>query len=287
MNAVMKSEAQLDMRTVKQLEFIPHLDSVFEDGFSSGFFCPNEVIQYLIRINFARYLGAQTPNAREEATALSEDVFQQIISFSPAVWAERQVERRYRPFYASSEHDTPDSSAVEAIQKIWVNLATAFQAATLLYCLETLFVYQPVPPKLPALAFTVVELGNSDDHGLDDLRKLKAALLTMLLNALHSLWDTATKENGLWCGRFCLWPCFIAGMELDAYPTLEHERTFVCSAIFDNCERLGNLCSLDVVMLLEAVYAKGAEERKAGRQYNSPWVERLRDVGLTQEATFF
>lgn len=287
MNSVMKSEAQLDMRTVKQLEFIPHLDSVFEDGLSSGFCCPNEVIEYLIRINFARYLGAQTPNAREEVTVMSEDLFQQIISFSPAAWAERQVERRYRPFYASSNHDAPDSSAVEATQKMWVDLATAFQAATLLYCLETLFVYQPVPPKIPALAFAVVELGNSEDHGLDDLAKLKTTLLTMLLTALHSLWDTATKENGLWCGRFCLWPCFIAGMELDAYPTLEHERTFVCSAIFDNCARLGNLCSLDVVMLLEAVYAKSAEERKAGRQYSTPWVERLRDAGLTQEATFF
>lgn len=297
----------LDAKAVKQLEYIPQLPIMYKDGLTSGFPCPSELIECLIRINYARYLKSASFPDQSHVDRLAEELIQKIFSFCPKAWADNQYSNHTQRLPGSSPNDVttmngedapstcaahatptlpgaPSSSAASAsrvgdLKKSWEDLTLAFQASVLLYCLQTLFLFRRPQPRIPAI-IAQLNTGHLSSSPITNAETLRDHTLKSLLGAIHRLWLVEAKDPTTWCGKFLMWPMFVAGMELDSHPELPGERQFLCSSLTKLCEHLGDLSPLDAAAMLGATYARSKRAAATGCVKYGPWVDRVSWTGV-------
>jgi hypothetical protein len=187
-------------------------------------------------------------------------------------------------------HATPtlpgitSSSATSAnlagdLKRSWEDLATAFQASVLLYCLQTLFLFRE-PQLRNSDIITQFNTGLESGSAITNVETLPDHALKSLLSAIHRLWEIEPKDPATWCGKFLMWPMFVAGMELDSYPEMPEERQFLCSSLSRLCEHLGDLSPLDAAAMLGATYAQSKRAAATGCMEYGPWVDRISLTGV-------
>ncbi|KAJ5370419.1 Zn(2)-C6 fungal-type DNA-binding domain-containing protein [Penicillium cataractarum] len=311
MSTAMTPTGLLDAKTVnKQLEYIPKLSTFYKDGLESGFPCPNELVECLIRINYARSLNSVPLGDSSHVNALAEELIHKIASFWPKAWADKQYRDSTKhlpissPSQCSSDSETivndgyspstdvanatltlpviTSSSAVSAslasdLKGSWEDLAKAFQATILLHCLQTLFLFRETPPRVPGI---VLGLEMRDEFAITNAVMLRDHALKMLLSAIHRLWDVEPKDPASWCGKFLMWPMFVAGMELNSSPEMTGERLFLCKSLSKLCDYLGDLSPLDAAAMLGATYCRSQKAAAMGCIEYGPWVDRISWAGV-------
>lgn len=307
MSTTMTPTTLLEARTVKQLEYIPQLPILYRDGLKSGFPCPNELVECLIRINYARFLSSVSFADSSHTHGLAEELICNIASFSPKAWAGKQYrDNTKRPTVSSPSQFSSDSettiiggngppagiadatatlslitssSAMSSslagdLREKWEDLAKAFQATVLLYCLQTLFPFPEMQLRIPRI-MVALDTKHESSSVIINAATLHNHMLKMLLGAIHRLWDIEPKDPASWCGKFLMWPMFVAGMELDSYPELPEERPFLCSSLSKLCDHLGDLSPLDAVAMLEATYSRSKRAAAMGHIEYGSWVDQM------------
>ncbi|KAL2006818.1 hypothetical protein VTN00DRAFT_9486 [Thermoascus crustaceus] len=198
------------------------------------------------------------------------------MSFSPSQWAQRRrqgaSQRQFTETCTQVEGERDGSSRNSSLvststvripaEDDWIEVASMFQAATLLYCTETLVVDRSMP--------NIVSLPSSRI----DVQALRSATMDTLFKGLRGL-VSGDKRKGAWLGKFMFWPLFIAGMACCNGSEKTNERRFVTNSLCDLSHFLGGLSAIDAASFLQAVWQMDAS---SGAIHLS-WDERVAVLG--------
>ncbi|KAJ3495431.1 hypothetical protein NLG97_g3402 [Lecanicillium saksenae] len=267
MSSVFSPRSMLERdATISQLEYIPLLESFYQDGRETDFPCPNQIVEALIQINNARLLTRNQDNSTSECHSRSQ-ILELIASFDPKLWAHEQLHKLQ---YSSTTHSSTETLLLDLalggevvpigsvlmrdeLHLSCTEIARAFQLATMLYCLRTLYIDQS---DSSATAFaphlkpqTPYEPGTSASC-------IHQITLHNLLQSLRSLWVTDASSRAF-MGKLTLWPLWTAGLELDLYygfTAFTDEREFITTSLQKLCTILGGFAPLDALSALNLIW---------------------------------
>lgn len=273
--------------TVLQLEYIPILESFYQDGRETDFPCPNQIVECLIRINNKRIITQKQDSSSPMCSSRST-ILQQIASFDPQFWAHEQLqELKYGCETPSSTEtgllDLSLDGEVGSVASIGMRdelhrscteIARAFQYTAMLYCLRTLYIDQG---DSSTIAFKSHSKMQTEDLPAVDALTMHRIALQNLLQSLHRLWAT-DPASAAFFGRFSLWPLWTAGMELDLHQELLDEREFITTSLQKLCAILGGLAPLDALSALNLVWEN--TELYAALGAEATWDEKVLMPGM-------
>ena len=256
---------QLDDQVSKQVQYLPHLATLYCDGLWCEFPCPNKLLEAIILVNQARWQKQGVQHGDIQLRERYMEISRLVTMFDAAEWVETTLTTlRDGIRMESSWEREPHTS-----------LARAFQYATMLYCVGTLHADVQTCAQ-PSTASSLLH----PTSGWDDAKATYRWALDNLLSALHGLWE---KETG-WsdaatsrCRKFSCWPLFIAGMALhpSRSDTAEVEQSFICDSLRHVSFDLGGCGPLDAIQSLRRLWTA---TRGASAAPISPplcWDERL------------
>ena len=208
--------------TILQLDYIPMLDTFYNNGRDYDFPCPNQLLETIIRTNHMRIVPPTDTTCAQ--------ILYRISSFDAQFWSQCQLREL---------SSSPDADLLAMTH----DLGLAIQYATMMYCIRTLYLDRGKSVSdafSPPLATALVSQDVIDAPHTTALRGL--------LGALRRLW-AQDKKSPTWMGKLTFWPLWVAGME--AGPD---DRAFLLAALHELCFILGDLGPLDAISALQVVW---------------------------------
>ncbi|KAF4184479.1 hypothetical protein CNMCM7927_007845 [Aspergillus lentulus] len=252
MSSVFMASSCLPPDAPSQLRYIDWLPEIHSDGLEKGFPCPNELLACIIHTNNLRFILHHHPyDDMAHVNSAILDLVRNIITFSPTAWAERALESYNERLEERVGMQRPRKRLDLVPQPVegegWADLASAFQAATLLYCLRALVLNHGKENVLQELLDSLYE-------GLiPDVQCLASVTLGNLLCMLHPLLDQPLQK-GRSMGRFAFWPVLMAGLESACSFEALSERPFIVSSLQELCRCLGDMSALDAAVFLQLAW---------------------------------
>ncbi|QUC23462.1 uncharacterized protein UV8b_07703 [Ustilaginoidea virens] len=251
-----------EQNTLSQLEYIPLLEIDFQDGKYYDFPCSNQLLESIIRTNHARLLSQGPMNDAPDLDMTCAQILGRVALFDAPLWASAQLEEFFssrpptsHPGTAAKREKPPPAAVINrgVIHAMCVHLAKAFQYASMLYCIRTLYMDRGKATAAELLTSQLAADLSYRERTIH-VQPLHQSALNALLKALHRLWDVEMSCGTTWMGRLTFWPLWVGGMELDAGEDAAHERAFICTCLQKLCYHLGSLSPLDAVSALHAVW---------------------------------
>ncbi|KAF7181261.1 hypothetical protein CNMCM7691_000479 [Aspergillus felis] len=271
MSSVSTAASSLAHDTPSQLRYIDWLSELHGDGLENGFPCPDELLACIIHTNNLRFILHHHPHddtARVNSAIL--DLVRNIITFSPTAWAQRALDSYNERLEERVERQRPRRRLNLVPQPVegegWADLAAAFQAATLLYCLRALVLNNGKESILQEM------LGNLYEGLIPDVQCLASVTLSNLLRMLHPLMDQPLQK-GKSMGRFMFWPMLMAGLESTCSSEALSERPFIVSSLQELCRCLGDMSALDAAVFLQSAWNLDEGNHSGTRQRVCTWDE--------------
>lgn len=200
----------------RQLEIISILDIIYGEGLATTIPCPPELFAVVIRINHLRSVIDGTDAPVESFIPSVRDLLNQIIAFSPDIWAAKvttsqqgSVSARIKDLdMASDGVPSPDTAVYSQSQEFlnWRRIAAAFKSAVGLYCICSL-----LGPNADA-----VSSSNFKDVHPQELKEHFQGTLYQNLREITVVPETKDVRMR----KLVLWPLVIAGTQLGE----EHEQ---------------------------------------------------------------
>lgn len=242
-------------RVTSQLDYVGYLPRIHRNGLDSGFPCPNALLKAIVCINYARYKVQYHPNESWLLDQQIERLLERVISFSPADWARSCiVEAGISSF--DSNKPAPDSLTADPHWNDLQALASAFQAAVLLYGLRTL----------------VLDRDSSSCLGKRlpiDVHSLRSEASDSLLVHLRQLFSSDALQRKPSLGKFLSWPFFIAGMECqysDSH-SMGEGRSFIAESLCRISYIQGDMSWLDAASFLQYIWKANSGMRVSSIDY--------------------
>ncbi|GIK05043.1 hypothetical protein Aspvir_009142 [Aspergillus viridinutans] len=278
MSSVFVAASSLPLDTPSQLRYIDWLPELHGHGLENGFPCPNELLACIIHTNNLRFILHHHPGddvAHVNSAIL--DLVRSIITFSPTAWAGRALESYNETLEERVDRQRPRKRLNLVPQPIegegWADLAAAFQAATLLYCLRALVLNHGKENILQAM------LANIYEGLIPDVQCLASITLSNLLYMLHPLMDQPLQK-GKSMGRFMFWPVLMAGLESTCSSQALSERPFIVSSLQELCRCLGDMSALDAAVFLQSAWTLGEESYTGNMQRVRTWGDVFEGMGV-------
>ncbi|EAW07098.1 Zn(II)2Cys6 transcription factor [Aspergillus clavatus NRRL 1] len=273
MSSITIPSQSLPPSTSSQLAYIEHLPTLYCDGLEQGFPCPSEMLAAIVHTNNLRWIihhhSVEDSGPMDNAI---QDLVTSIVTFAPITWAERAQGYYAKKLEARNNQPRPSSSlnlvSQSDEQTDWIILASAFKAATLLYCLRALIFDHG---KEQVVGGLISEL---HDGLITDAGSLAQESLTSLLGILHSIM-MQLHDHGDWLGRFMFWPLFMAGMESACSSDGIADREFIVRSLQELCHRLGDMSVLDAAVFLQSAWSLSHED-----SINPTWDATLERLGV-------
>ncbi|ODH44663.1 hypothetical protein ACO22_00820 [Paracoccidioides brasiliensis] len=237
----------------RQLGYSKDLPHIFCNGSESFVPCPNELFDYIIRINYFRALSAHAVGTNNMMIDFAniQMLLQNILSFSAPNWADGMVQH-YANTAVIPHRKTTGDFIIRPDRDIWLQIATIYQAAILLYCIRSL-----------ALDFQGLILASySSDTAADmisyvtvqDIQIVARQTLSDHLGKIFAPGSDLLRQS---LARVVTWPLFIAGVEAgDHFEDATALRKLVLSAFGRLSRALGTLHFRDARAFLENEYRR-------------------------------
>lgn len=230
-------------RVTSQLDYIEYLPRIHRNGLDAGFPCPNTLLEAIVCINYARFKVQYTPNESWLVDQQIERLLERVISFSPADWARSCIIEEAGISSFDSNKAAPDSITADPHWNDLQALASAFQAAVLLYGLRTLVLDRDslscLGKRLPM-----------------DVHSIRSEASDSLLAHLRQLFSSDALHRKPALGKFLSWPFFIAGMECDYSDSqsMGDGRSFIAESLCRISYMQGDMSWLDAVSFLQCIW---------------------------------
>lgn len=268
----------LPSETPSQLRYIDWLPKLHLDGLERAFPCPNELVACIIHTNNLRWILHHHPyDDMARVNSAIQDLVRSIVTFSPTAWAERALESYNERLEERVDRQRPRKRLNLIAQDIegdgWVDVAAAYQAATLLYCLRTLVLRHGKENILREL------VSNHYDGLIPGVQCLARVTLSNLLCTLHSLMDQPL-QSGRGMGRFMFWPALMAGLESACSREVLSERPFIVNYLQDLCRCVGDMSCLDAAVFLQSAWKLDEERHSGNMQRPRTWDDLFEGVGV-------
>ncbi|EAW22110.1 Zn(II)2Cys6 transcription factor [Aspergillus fischeri NRRL 181] len=251
---------------------------IHSDGLEKGFPCPDELLACIIHTNNLRFILHHHPyDDMAHVNSAILDLVRNIITFAPTAWAERALESYNERLEERVDMQRPRERLDLVPQPVegegWADLASTFQAATLLYCLRALVLNHGKENVLQELLDSLYE-------GLiPDVQCLASVTLSNLLYMLHPLMDQPLQK-GRSMGRFMFWPVLMAGLESTCSFEALSERPFIVRSLQELCRCLGDMSALDAAVFLQSAWSIDEESHSGNMQRVRTWDELFEGVGV-------
>ncbi|KAH2916552.1 hypothetical protein KXW73_004171 [Aspergillus fumigatus] len=278
MSSVFMAASCLPLDTPSQLRYIDWLPEIHSDGLESGFPCPDELLACMIHTNNLRFILHHHPyDDMAHMNSAINDLVRNIITFSPTTWAEWALES-YNERLEERVNMQRRRKRLDLVPRPvegegWADLASTFQAATLLYCLRALVLNHGKESILQEL------LGSLYEGLIPDVQCLASVTLSNLLYVLHSLMDQPLQK-GRSMGRFLFWPVLMAGLESTCSYEALSERPFIVRSLQELCRCLGDMSALDAAVFLQSAWSRDEENHSGNLHRVRTWDELFEGVGL-------
>lgn len=294
MSCVTKPSGSIGGRISLQLEYLEHLPTIYHDGTDTGFPCPNELVECIIRINHLRATSCLPPDNEADINSRILSLVQNIVSFSPDIWIHRanlvkpraSLPGRDNVFHFTGYDFTVPANRAAAVEEGgWLCLGFMFQAAVLLYSTRCLILDRGIPAPI----FFPTDLA----HGsIIDVHDLRSAADDMLFNGFRRFFSVNSRQDA-WIGKFLYWPLFIAGMECCSGSESSDKRELVTQALGNLASYLGDLSLIDALSFLRSQWQMESDmwrieasgERSEQALYPRTWDDKISP--LREHSVFF
>ncbi|EGE80771.1 hypothetical protein RJZ56_001984 [Blastomyces dermatitidis] len=253
----------------RQLGYLEDLPFIFHNGSETFVPCPNKLFECIIQINYYRTLSVQAIGTDRMPMDFGNDVrslLQSILSFSAAGWADSMTQ--YYTAASVTPHGKAAGEFIQPDRNHWLQIATVYQSAVLLYCIRSL-----------ALNFEGLILASCASDATPDMISY-VTVQDIQIVARQTLSDNLgniyTPESDLRCqslARVVTWPLLVAGVEAgDHFEDALALREFVTSSFMRLSRALGTLHYRDAGTFLLSEYSRRDSIRRAGdSQYECWW----------------
>jgi hypothetical protein len=278
MSSLFMAASCLPLDTPSQLRYIDWLPELHSDGLEKGFPCPDELLACIIHTNNLRFILHHHPyDDMAHVNSAILDLVRNIITFSPTAWAERAFESYNERLEERVDRQRPRKRLDLVPQPVegegWADLASAFQVATLLYCLRALVLNHGKESILQELLDRLYE------GVIPDVQCLASVTLSNLLCMLHPLMDQPLQK-GRSIGRFMFWPVLMAGLESACSFEALSERPFIVSSLQELCRCLGDMSALDAAVFLQSAWSIDEEKHSGNMLRVRTWDDLFEGMGV-------
>nr|KMM71528.1 hypothetical protein CPAG_07835 [Coccidioides posadasii RMSCC 3488] len=192
----------------RQLEYCALIPDMFQNGLETCVICPNELLDAIIQINHLRSLrhyGIRSITGTDETVGKS--VMQSIISFPVSEWADK-MSAHYSKTAADVLIGETRSGFIQPTRDDWIQIATMYYAAVLLYCIRSLAL-----DSLEEVLRVPCTLGSSESMvSYVTVEETQAVARQILFDRLGSVLSQG-KRGKQALEKVLIWPIFIAGIE--------------------------------------------------------------------------
>ena len=261
------------IETSQQMAYCEIIPELFQDGSETSVPIPNELFDAIIHINHLRAILGN-PGITEEVVYRGDIIslkrsisalLQRIISFSMSQWADRMVSR-YKVNTNRSVPAERRSGFIDPGKDGWLQIARAYHAATVIYCVRSLaldnteLVCTPQTSDQSAQSYVSI----TDIH----LVAKQTLFKTLKVLASH-------KADEPFLGKLVTWPFFVAGIEAATDSDATEVRQVVSSSLLYLSILLGALNLRDTRSFLMNLWSQTCDRGEHGRQR---WSDLLQDV---------
>ncbi|PGH30465.1 hypothetical protein GX50_06756 [[Emmonsia] crescens] len=252
----------------RQLGYSEDLSHTFHNGSETFVPCPNKLFDCVIQINYYRALSAHaigTNRILDHFGNEIESLLQSILSFSAPNWADSMAQ-----YYATTAIIPYGKATGEFIQpdrSHWLQIATIYQAAALLYCIRSL-----------ALDFEGLILASCASDTTPDMisyvtvQDIQIVARQTLSDNLAKIFTPGSDLRRQSLARVVTWPLFVAGVEAgDHFEDALALREFVTSSFVRLSRALGTLHYRDAKTFLANEYKRRDNIRRAGNSDYQCW----------------
>lgn len=247
--------SDIDPKAVSlQLQYQDYLSTIYQDGYSTGFSCPNEMLRGIIRVNHLRAcLRGCSDVARSQIGNDISELLREIALFSPEAWAQRKHGE------SLIVHSTTSSTCPMPTMINWKELASLYQAALLLYGIRTL-----------VLDSQLKIYTDTPECSIQALRETAAhSLISTIQRAFSS---QKHSDSDTWVCKFMFWPVLVAGIECcDGHDNINNQ-LLVSKMLCYLCYYLGNLSIQDALLFLQSLWQTQPD-------FEWSWDDRVRMLG--------
>ncbi|EAS27689.3 uncharacterized protein CIMG_10294 [Coccidioides immitis RS] len=235
----------------RQLEYCALIPDMFQNGLETCVICPNELLDAIIQINHLRSLrhyGIRSITGTDETVGKS--IMQSIISFPVSEWADK-MSAHYSKTAADVLIGETRSGFIQPTRDDWIQIATMYYAAVLLYCIRSLAL-----DSLEEVLRVPCTLGSSESMvSYVTVEETQAVARQILFDRLGSVLSQG-KRGKQALEKVLIWPIFIAGIEAAMDPRYAGRRRFVCEALHTLSRSLGTLTLRDAKVFLCGLWSR-------------------------------
>ncbi|OJD24793.1 hypothetical protein ACJ73_03838 [Blastomyces percursus] len=253
----------------RQLGYLEDLPFIFHNGSETFAPCANKLFECIIQINYYRTLSAQAIGIDGMSMDFGNDVhalLQSILSFSAAGWASGMTQ--YYTATSVTPHGKAASEFIQPDRSHWLQIATVYQSAVLLYCIRSL-----------ALNFEGLIFASCASDATPDMisyvtvQDIQIVARQTLSDNLANIFTHESDLRRQSPARVVTWPLFVAGVEAgDHFEGSLALREFVTRSFMRLSRALGTLHYRDAAAFLLGEYSRRDSIRRAGdSQYQCWW----------------
>ncbi|PGH15588.1 hypothetical protein AJ79_02370 [Helicocarpus griseus UAMH5409] len=253
----------------RQLGYLTDLSHIFRNGSETCVPCPNKLFDCIIQINYYRALSAHSIGTNSMLVDFNSDVqslLQSILSFSAPNWADSMTQ--YYAATAVVPHGKATGEFIQPDRSHWLQIATVYQAAVLLYCIRSL-----------ALDFEGLILASCPSNSTTTnmisyvtVQDIQIVARQTLSDNLGKIFPPKSDLRQQSLARVVTWPLFIAGVEAgDCFEDTLALRELVTSSFERLSRALGTLHFLDARNFLVDEWARRDSIIAAGNPHYQGW----------------
>ena len=222
----------------RQLDVVDMLPTLYGDGLSTSLPCPPQLMEDIIHVNHLRSKTIGEDLSDEQSRTAAFQILKRIRSFSVENWTAGVRSKLQADAKSSSNSEQLGPSCWD-----WQCVASTYQSAAALYCIDSLL---------------------NDECTQARLSKLRLAYREILLRNLRDI--ASNSQNQL--RKLVIWPLIIAGIEVDARDSISKE--FILGELAWTCSALGTASPLVARGLLTRVWSSHwPAERNARSKWGS------------------
>ncbi|OJD15978.1 hypothetical protein AJ78_03810 [Emergomyces pasteurianus Ep9510] len=252
----------------RQLGYSEDLCHIFRNGSETFVPCPNKLFDCVIHINYYRALSAHAIGTHGMLMDFGNDIqslLQRILSFSAPGWADSMAQH-----YATTAiipHGKAPGEFIKPDRGHWLQIATIYQAAVLLYCIRSL-----------ALNFEGLILASCASETTSNMisyvtvQDIQIVARQTLSDNLAKIFTPGSDLRGQSLARVVTWPLLVAGVEAgDRFEDALDLREFVTSSFVRLSRALGSFHYRDAKTFLMNEYNRRDSIRRAGNSDYQCW----------------
>ncbi|KAK2791935.1 hypothetical protein FQN52_004377 [Onygenales sp. PD_12] len=221
----------------RQYEYTEILTSVYQNGSETCVPCPNELLSCVIQINYFRSLSIHAVGSIDFSISV-QTLLQNILSFSALDWADSMSQ-----YFATTAIVRKGKELAEFIQPDrddWFQIASLYQAATLLYCIRALVL------DFEGLILAPYRTTTADMVSYVTVQDIQIIARQTFFDRLGKIFAPGTDVRHQSLARVVIWPLCVAGIEAgDDFEDALELRELVSGALRRLSKALGTLSLRD------------------------------------------